>query len=264
MERELNETVKLVGQDVNFALDKSRPAAGLLHIKTEGERAVITVRAENLRPAKPAYKLFFVGRKEGTSVYKLAGDITPDEQGRAVLRIEVDIDDVDGEGTNLSCFYIFMIAATGRPMKPVLKGDLVTGKSDTPVQRSTGDYCDYYREYVYASVSELIAAAQSYTEIEPFGRQWLADRWWRCAEIIKLPVASIGARSQIEKYGHFIFAFNDEHFLLGVPGRHNDDEWPDRGRSGFLMWQSIKGSDEFGYWCMVIRRETGSIISIEN
>jgi hypothetical protein len=105
----------------------------------------------------------------------------------------------------------------------------------------------------------LQAASTEFTVISPFDDVWLADNWKRVTDSGKLPAASIGAEAQLKKYGHFIFGSTEAHFYLGVPGRHTEEEWPDRGRSGFMLWQSIRGSGEYGYWVMVIDRRTGDI-----
>ena len=123
-------------------------------------------------------------------------------------------------------------------------------------------YNSYYNEYIRQKVAALMAEAGNFTDISPFDDAWLAPGWKRIPDLSLLPVASAGAEQQTRKYGHFIFGYDETFFYLGVPGRHNTDEWPDTGKSGFMMWQSIRGSDEYGYWAMVIDWKTGIITEI--
>ena len=123
-------------------------------------------------------------------------------------------------------------------------------------------YNSYYNEYIRQKVAALMAGADNFAKISPFNDAWLASGWKRISDLSLLPVASAGAEQQIGKYGHFIFGHDEKFFYLGVPGRHNAEEWPDAGKSGFMMWQSIRGSDEYGYWAMVIDWKTGIITEI--
>lgn len=255
--------IKLEEQSREFAFDKSKAVQGNLKI-INGK---VVFDGQNLMPGN-GYKLIFIGRKKGNSVYKILGDIVPDQNGNVIFQQIVNPADIDGEGTDLSCFYIFMIAVMGRPVRTVLKGDLLdSGKSpertgSKKVQHSNQRYNDYYKDFIMQKMSVLVEGAGNYTRISPFDDAWLVDNWRRTADITLLPIASVGAEMQIRKYGHFIFGFTEKHFYLGVPGRHTDEEWPDRGESGFLLWQSIKKSAEYGYWAMVIDRKTGIITEI--
>ena len=272
-------TVQMEEQDHRFTLDDTQKVSGRLQIKD----STVIMEVKNLRPLTKGYKLFFIGRKNGNSVYKIMGDIIPDMHGNAELECKINCVDIDGEGTDLSCFYIFMVAAMGKPLQPVLKGDMIAHRREE-VRAATDDensrtgaqdgnrrctekaerrtYNGYYSEYILNKMADLIVESSTQTHISPFNDVWLADNWRRITDTSKLPIASAGAERQIKKYGHFIYGVAEEHFYLGVPGRHNEDEWPDRGRSGFVLWQSIRCSEEYGYWTMVIELKTGIITEI--
>lgn len=266
--------VQLDEQNQDFAVDKKKPVAGRLQIKG----TAVLFKCSNLKPYADGYKLFFIGRKNGSSIYKIIEEIIPDRQGNAELQCRINPADIDGEGTDLSCFYIFMIAAMGRPMQMVMKGDLLKMQSDSKVEqkqkkvpkprsvisnrRQDRSYNHYYSKYILAKIDDLKRRTPSSADISPFNDAWLAPGWKRVTDCSRLPVASVGAEQQIRKYGHFIYGSNGEYFYLGVPGRHTEDEWPDRGGSGFLLWQSIRGSEEYGYWTMVIDCKTGIITEI--
>lgn len=274
--RQRNDKVIFEEQDRRFAVDERRPVEGVLHIKQQNSRGSVDVYVRNLKRAAKPYKLFFIGRKDGSSVYKMVKEFVPDAAGDVSMHLALDPEDVDGEGTGLSCFFIFMIAAAGKPLRPVLKGDRQKlpkvddlgktprdhGKEKRVIAESVKTYNTYYNEYISHKTADLMATFSDFTDISPFGDEWLADNWKCVTDVMKLPVASVGAEQQIRKYGHFIFGTTEKHFYLAVPGRHIEEEWPDRGKSGFVMWQSIRGSEEYGYWCMVIDCKTGIITEI--
>ena len=243
--------IKLEEQSREFAVDKSRAILGNLQILDEK----VVFDGQNLMPGN-GYKLIFIGRKNGNSVYKIMGNIAPDQNGNVTFQQNVNPADIDGEGTDLSCFYIFMVAAMGKPLKPILKGDMLKPKVKHRV------YNDYYAQYILEKITDLEGLQDTLKNISPFDDKWLVDNWKRVTDVTLLPVASTGAERQIQEYSHFIFGFTEEHFYLAVPGRHTQEEWPDRGKSGFVMWQSIRSSAEYGYWCMVIGRKTGIITEI--
>lgn len=79
-----------------------------------------------------------------------------------------------------------------------------------------------------------------------------------------------------QKYGHFIIGQHREvgvnECYIGIPGRFLIDEQPAGGKSGFTLWQPIKGGEEFfdsletieaamadsiyGYWIAALEEKT--------
>ena len=92
--------VRLEEQDRKFALNKKDHVTGELQLYDDK----MIFSADNLKPAESGYKLFFIGRRNGSSVYKIIGNIVPDRRGHAELQCSINPDDIDGEGTALSCF----------------------------------------------------------------------------------------------------------------------------------------------------------------
>ncbi len=244
--------IRMEEQSRDFALNKQRPVKGELLINEKE----IWFNAQNIHGSGKEYKLLFIGRKNGNSVYKIMGDIIPDKNGNAELKCEINPQNVDGEGTELSCFYIFMVAAMGKPLKPVLKGDYIKPPA------TAKNFNEYYREYILEKILLLKSDGKDTKDVSPFDDEWLVPRWKRITDVMKLPLASTGAEMQILKYGHFLYGTNDELLFLAVPGRKNREEQPDGGKSGFLVWKPIRGSEEYGYWVAVIDCKTGIITEI--
>lgn len=141
--------------------------------------------------------------------------------------------------------------------------DIVAERTDISVrEKEHRSYNGYYDLYVKEMVQGLISRKDSFVKTEPFDEEWTADRWYRVYDYKDFPIASKGASAGVSAYGHFIFAFNDEYLMLGVPGRNESDEQPDGGASGFTVWQHIKGSEQYGYWLVMIQRNTGIIAEI--
>ncbi len=263
-------TVKLQEQDHRFAMDSSNAVEGELYLNYYQGQAEVVVKVENLRTDRKAYKMFCIGRKKGNSVYKEIGELVPEKEGTAELRVILDPADVDGKGTALSCFYIFLMAAPGKPLVPVLKGDRAERNTvaaaspvrDTDKRETVKSYNSHYNEYIRQKTAELLDNSERNLLTSPFGDVWLAKDWRRVKDAVELPIASCGAQRQVKRYGHFIYAAAGKYFFLGIPGRHTEEDWPDRGASGFMMWQPIRDSKEYGYWCMVIDWKSGIITEI--
>lgn len=135
-------------------------------------------------------------------------------------------------------------------------------KTAEPIKQKVKSYNSSYSEYIKEKAALLLASAHENINISPFDDVWMTDNWKRVTDITLLPVASVGAEIQVRKYGHFIYGHKGEHLYLAVPGKHTENEWPDRGQSGFMMWQPIRNSGEYGYWCAVIAWKMGIITEI--
>lgn len=78
-----------------------------------------------------------------------------------------------------------------------------------------------------------------------------------------------------EKYGHFVIGEKGGRNFIGIPGRFLRSEQPAQGKTGFTLWQPLRGGelfygeletipDEaaeqiFGYWIAVLDAETLAI-----
>lgn len=258
--------------------------------------AALRLEINNLRPNDPrryTYKFMLLGLRDGQSVYKLLGDFDVGKSGKMTHEYKVDPLNVDGKGNPLDSFRLCMVVAAPHgsrrePYRPVLKGTFAADKSendhgstaDAETQKvegsSIGDASkstcnEYYQTYVREMTAELIGYKDGFRKIIPFEEGWIADNWRYVGSGKRetglmpekvFPIASIGAKVQLEKYGHFIFAFNDEYCILGVPGTREEDEHPDGGASGFKLWQPMKGSTIYGYWMVFVQRNSGRITEI--
>lgn len=289
--------VILMEENRNFALDKSRKISGQITASISSDMNANRIvefhlQGENLLPSDPnkyRYKLMLLGLDKGQSLHKIIGEVKANNRGQVEEVFHLNIDNVDGKGNSLTCFFIFMIVAIAaanrkEPFHPVLKGDwdnkwydckpgLKPEPDADPVQEANQTqktYNGYYNTYVRQMTDDLVKHKDRFLKTVPFNETWIADNWRRVelvssgtTNVLELfPVVSRTAKQQIDRYGHFIFAFNDEYFLLGIPGTHNEEDQPDQGESGFVLWQPIKDSDYYGYWLMMIQRTNGLITSI--
>lgn len=279
-------------QKVSGRVTLMMPSDRAAHLHTKNVR--IRLQVENLRSCDPRsykYKLMLLGLDKGRSLHRVVGEIKANNNGQVQETFELDSENVDGKGAPLTCFFIFMIVAISsinrnEPFHPILKGDWDNKWHDSkpepksepkPKQaaahvredrQNQKTYNGYYNVYVKQMTDDLVKRKDDFQKTVPFSETWIADNWRRIAlnslgdakAAGLFPVASLGAADQIEKYGHFIFAFNDEYFLLGIPGTHSEEDQPDRGESGFVLWQPIKDSDYYGYWLMMIQRSDGLIV----
>ncbi len=262
-----------------FRMKGNAESKGTLSVEEKGEHVIVTMTAGNIKPEDPRryrYQLMLLGLASGKSLHRTLGEIRPDSDGNVSAEFTLDPSDADGMGNPLTSFSIFMVVAVSvmnrrEPFHPVLKGDW-DGKWEA--MRETGKtYNGYYMFYIKEKVSQLIRSKDRCIEIVPFDENWLGSKWYRVdsktAESVDgrkggawqmFPAASCGAQQQIEVYGHFIFAYNDEYCFVGVPGTHTKEDHPESGDSGFTLWNRIRDSEKYGYWLMLIRRETGDIV----
>lgn len=254
--------VRMQEQTHDFALKKEKPSKGIVRIEKQEGNVRLRVSYENLQvlPGQMTYNMMILGRNAGASVYCVLGQLHVDASGSGSAVFEVSEQDVDGKGTPMKSFYIFMVTAmpqcrSRQPLQAVLKGDWdKTFACKGKVQKKT--FNSYYLDYLQQSTEVLIAKGWELAETMPFEDK---TPWRRNSSVRDFPVASKGAQKQVEKYGHFIFTFDRNNCVLGVPGKQNDVDQPDGGASGFRYWKPIKNSDEYGYWLVQIQRKTGII-----
>ncbi|QAT41854.1 hypothetical protein [Aminipila luticellarii] len=141
-------------------------------------------------------------------------------------------------------------------------------------QRTTYNY--FYNQYVKDLCEKTAKAAELYDLILPFSRDRTGAKWKRIANIKNLPLVSPGAMWGASKYRHYIFGEDQKLYYVGIPGRFLNEEQPEGGKSGFVLWQPIVGAENleatkaecslenrmiaYGYWITAIDRETGDII----
>lgn len=245
--------VMLEEQNRSFALNPQHPIRGSVQMKKTVQMIQLQIRVENLlsKQNDRTYKAMILGRNKGASVYATLGDIHIDAEGRGIARFEIQEKDADRKGNPFDCFSIFMIASvpsenSRQPLQPVLKGDWE--------HKEQKNFNDFYTEYLKESCRTLISEYLQFTETIPFQNQ---KKWRRVTSPIDFPIASLDAREAIQQFGHFIFSYNEELCSLGIPG--TEENQPDGGESGFLQWEPIRGSEEYGYWLVGIQWNTGII-----
>lgn len=245
--------VMLEEQNRRFALHPQHPIRGSVQMKKAVQMIRLQIRVENLLPKQNerTYKAMILGRNKGASVYAILGDVHIDAEGRGIARFEIQENDADQKGNPFHCFSIFMIASvpsanSRQPLQPVLKGDWQ--------YKENRNFNAFYADYLKESTQQLISKELQFTETIPFQDQ---KKWRRVTSPIDFPIASLDAREAIKQFGHFIVSYNEELCFLGIPGK--GEVQPDHGKSGFLQWEPIRGSEEYGYWLVGIQRNTGII-----
>lgn len=255
-------TIVLEEQNHIFALDKKAPVRGKVVLEKQDGTVFLQVRVRNLQPrqAGDTYQLMMLGRNQGRSAHKLLGSIPVNGAGNGAAAFQVNEDNADGEGSGISCFFIFMVAAMPQqirqaPMQAVLKGD--RKREQIWEERRKATFNTFYMTYVKEQVQRL--QEKFLPETEPFEESPVNGIWKRGSCLEDFPVASVEAADQIRRYGHFIFCCTEEFCIVGVPGQNTEADQPDRGESGFLLWKPIRGSVQYGYWLAAIQRNTGII-----
>lgn len=277
--------VMLQEQNHNFALDKTRPVKGYIKLETGDGQGAIRVGADNLRCFEHGsyiYKLLLFGKKNEKTIYKIAGDLILNSRGRGETYLRIDPADVDGNGNSLELFTIAIVVAVSssdrrEPLHPILKGDLEKEERTKAVRaaKQTISYDSYYNRYVLQCCQAIQDRVEMYDRTIPFKEDKTKASWRRVVNLGKFPMVSPGARYMISRYRHFIFGEDENHYLIGVPGRYLQQEQPEQGASGFVLWQPIMGAENYradrenasladrqvayGYWIAAVNKQTGSI-----
>ena len=71
------------------------------------------------------------------------------------------------------------------------------------------------------------------------------SRWHRETNVEVLKKFCPESYSIAEKYGHFIIGNSQRESYIGIPGRFMLCEQPAEGKSGFTLWQPLRGGKEF-------------------
>ena len=276
--------ILMTEENRRFSIDGSRSLKGHIEIYSSEKKGIVSAvfRTEGLRPldsSRYLYRLMILGLKNGKSLHTDIADFQAAAGGSTVISFELEPANVDGEGHPLSDFFVFMVVAASienkrEPYHPVMKGDwkqegrqLYESESESGAQAQKiasekENFNDYYEQYVVCRTAELIMKREQFAKAELFEAEWMADNWRVADETADFPVASVDSERMIVEHEHFIFAFNDDYLLLGVPGTGGNDSQPDGGASGFTKWHPVKGSAMHGYWLTAIKRKTGEIVGI--
>lgn len=152
--------------------------------------------------------------------------------------------------------------------------DLIPSKEKIKSEKVS--YNKFYNEYLREICEKTAKAAELYDTVAPFSRDKTEAKWKRIANIKNLPIVSPGALWGASKYRHYIFGEDARMYYLGIPGRFLNEEQPEGGRSGFVLWQPIIGAEvleatkaecslenrmtAYGYWITAIEKATGDIV----
>lgn len=260
-----------------FSADRQRAVSGQITMQKRAGMIRIKMEAASLRQLdknRYTYRLMLLGLKDGHSLHRVLGDFQAEMNGTAKGEWEIPAADIDGKGNCIEDFFVFMVVAVsllsrGEPYHPVMKGDWDRRWLAEPLHQKEpegnavrNNYNDFYKKVVAEKTARLIAKREACRTIKIFDAEWMAENWMIADDPEDFPVASITASECIKTGGHFLFAFNDEFLLLGLPGSGEKEMQPDGGASGFNVWQPAKGSALHGYWLTAVRRETGEIVGI--
>ena len=111
-----------------------------------------------------------------------------------------------------------------------------------------------------------------------FAKDETNSKWYRKEEIEILKEFCKEGYSMAKKYNHFIMGVSDIGDFIGIPGRFLLEEQPAGGKTGFTLWQPLKGGEElytsledmddelaleiYGYWIAKIDGKTLEISEV--
>lgn len=308
--------VLLSEENREFAAKGDQEIYGNLRMETGNNKGAISLSVQNLRffeRNKYIYKLILFGEKKERTIHTVIGTLILNRFGTGENYFRFDPTNVDGRGGKISEYSVAIVAAVSmrdskEPLHPVLKGKLTlpvsvsaarAEKKDVPVITQVGttstetkladrsttgitktggkeNYNRFYNDYLKDICNKTAKLAEFYDVISPFSIDKTGARWKRMANVKNLPMVSPGAMWGATKYRHYIFGENEQNYYLGIPGRFLNEEQPEGGRSGFVLWQPIVGAEgleatkeecslesrmtAYGYWITAIEKSNGDIV----
>ena len=124
--------------------------------------------------------------------------------------------------------------------------------------------------------SDMLESLKTFNQVRPFKEDLQNEnfKWWEIDEKLSdeenfLPyykyICDQECKAQIDKYNKYLFGLAEDegkttHYIYGIPGRHERDEHPHGGKTGFVTWLEDKTKDRNGYWLIYIDAQTGSVV----
>ena len=122
------------------------------------------------------------------------------------------------------------------------------------------------------------AGKESETEERLFARDETHSHWHKETKIELLESFCPEGAGLAKKYGHFIIGQSADGNFIGIPGRFLKEEQPAEGKTGFTLWQPIRGGEAFyedleelederadllyGYWIAALNEKTLEISEV--
>ena len=273
-----------------YAFDPGKEMFGYMKVEQDEDKGLIVVIMDNVKffpKGEYVYKLVLAGTKNERRCYHMVGNISLSAYGKGEASFRINPQDMDGCGTALWDFSTAIIAAMStvncrEALHPVLKGSFtvpeILPEAEAPKPIPPKNYNAFYNRVVLERCIKLAKMQASLEDIVPFSEGSIDASWKKITDMKKFPMVAPGADGPMEKYGHFLWGYNDEHYFLAVPGRFLPEERPDDGKSGFVCWLPILGMEKdaedksipveerrrnvYGYWIAAINRYNGHIEEI--
>lgn len=125
------------------------------------------------------------------------------------------------------------------------------------------------KQYLMYALSQLMKKKE---QEGPFAHDETSSRWRRENDVEILKKFCPEGYDMAKKHGHFLVGKASDGNYIAIPGRFLIDEQPAGGRTGFTLWQPLRGGEEmyrdlntisdemalmiYGYWIARIDANT--------
>lgn len=217
-----------------FRLWKNGQNEAICALETYKEKRSIFVSVCNLRPSselygegKGTYHVVLLGEEDDHLLHRDFGTFHVGQNGEGSFFQKFD-------GPELSCYtHVLLLADYGRGRDPE-----VVYQGTTP----------FFAEETVPSVwQQRLEWCRTQTPTKVFSAEvdeTNAD-WYRVPGEMELPDSLAGAKPLIEAYHHYILGRRGNVWYVGVPGRFLQREQPCRQEGLFLLWQPLRGGENF-------------------
>lgn len=247
-----------------FRLWKNGQNEAICVIETYKEKRSIFFSAVNLLPsnflrteADSAYHVMLLGEEDGQLIHQDFGTFYVNQKGEGSFFHKFF-------GPALSCYtHCLLVAVSGDGKEPTMiyRGETPFFVPTEPenLWKTCFDWC----------------ADQSPSKLFSDGMDETGARWYRIPEERTRPAELAACKPLIEKYHHYIVGVGGESYFVGIPGRFLRSEQPCKDEGVFLLWQPLRGGENFfeepetmterqqeeifGYWIAQIDVDRGEL-----
>ena len=235
--RKISVKMKLIDRD--YLLWKKGFGEAVCVLETYKDKRSIYFTVSNLLPSRflladdgKAYHLLLMGVEDGQLIHLDFGPFHVNQKGEGSFFKKFS-------GAELACYtHCLLVAANSQNDETtvVYQGEtpfFEKPEEDEPSREDSWQRC--------------LHGCSEKNCIQAFTPEWDETQavWYRMDNIEALPEVLISCMPLVEQYRHYIIGRKGNRCFVGIPGRFLQKEQPCRDDGLFLLWQPVRGGENF-------------------
>ena len=202
----------------NYRFWKQEEKLPVCYVESYKEKSAVFFRDVNLLPGIE-YHLLLIGGGEGSSSHQDFGPFHARGNGE------------------LECYRIFSGAPIETYAYCLLCAEDADGQPEIVYKGNIGEVRRTPWDALCKNERKVVAFTERKDETDAC--------WYRIEDLETLPLEAVACLPWIRNYEHYIIGRKESRYFLGVPGRFLQKEQPLRDEGVFLLWQPIRGGEDF-------------------